>query len=80
MHEFLKFPVRIFPFVLNSYANSYVNCVHEIRTKFIILDKLRKNLYEFTRIREGYVMNGLYLLIQDSGGSAEIDDPTSSAK
>ena len=42
----------------NSYANSHVNFVHEIRTKFIIFDKLGNSSYEFVRIREGYVTNG----------------------
>ena len=51
--------VRIF-FVFNSYANSYVNFVHEIRTKFEIFGKLGKSSYEFARIRERYVTNGLY--------------------
>ena len=53
--------VRIFSFVFtNSYANSQVNFVHEIHTKFVIFDKLGKSSYEFARIREGYVTNGLY--------------------
>ena len=61
--------VRIFSFVFansytnscaNSYANSHVNFVHEIRTKFVIFDKLGKRSYEFVRIREGYVTSGLY--------------------
>ena len=58
---------RIFHFVFansctNSYANSHVNFVHEIRTKFVIFDKLGKSSYEFARIREGYVTNGLYCI------------------
>ena len=40
----------------NSYANSEVKFVHE----FVIFDKLGKISYEFGRIREGYVTNGLY--------------------
>ena len=61
VHEFLKFRVRIFSFVFtNLYANSYMNFVHENRTKFVIFSKLRKRSYEFARIREGYVTNGLY--------------------
>ena len=54
-----KIRVRIFSFV---FANSYVNFVHEIRMKFVIFDKLRKSSYEFARIREGYVTNGLYCI------------------
>ena len=66
--------VRIFSFVsansyanscTNSYSNSQVNFVHEIRTKFVIFDKLGKISYEFTRIREGYVTNGLYCIDLD---------------
>ena len=46
--------VRIFSFVFtNSYANSRVNFVHEIRTKFVIFDKLGKvhtNSREFVKV------------------------------
>ena len=53
----------MFSFVFaNSYTNSHVNFVHEIRTKFVIFDKLGKSSYEFARIREGYVTNGLYCM------------------
>ena len=31
-----------------------------LHTKFVIFDKLGKISYEFARIREGYVTNGLY--------------------
>ena len=49
---------RIFSFVFanshtNSYANSHVNFVHEIRTKFVIFDKLGKvhtNSREFAKV------------------------------
>ena len=37
-----------------------MNFVHEIRTKFVIFDKFGKSSYEFARIREDYVTNGLY--------------------
>ena len=40
--------------------NSHVDFVHEIRTTFVIFDKLGKSSYEFARIGEGYVMNGMY--------------------
>ena len=56
---------------MNSYTNSYVNFAHEIRTKFVILDKLRKSSYEFARIREGYVMNGLYCIAQTEPGGTK---------
>ena len=57
VHEFLKFAYEFVSFV---FANSQVNFVHEIRTKFVIFYKLGKISYEFARIREGYVRNGLY--------------------
>ena len=65
VHEFLKFAYEFFSSVFensctNWYANSQVNFVHEIRTKFVIFDKLGKISYEFARIREGYVTNDLY--------------------
>ena len=58
VHEFLKFAYEFFllfsrirmRFVLYSYA------------KFVIFDKLGKISYEFARIREGYVTNGLYCI------------------
>ena len=50
----------------NSYANSQVNFVHEIRTKFVIFDKLGKISYEFARIRECYVTNGLYCIVRQN--------------
>ena len=40
-----------------------MNFVHEFRTKFVIFDKLGKISYEFARIREGYVTNGLYCIL-----------------
>ena len=64
VHEFLNICVQFFSFVVisctNSYANSYVNLVHEIRTKFVILGRISKNSYEFACMYEGYVINGLY--------------------
>ena len=68
VHEFLKFAYDFFFCFTNSYANSCtnsdansrVNFVQEIRTKFVIFDKLGKSSYEFARIHEGYVTNGLY--------------------
>ena len=30
--------------------------------KFVIFGRSQKNSYEFTRIREGYVMNGMYCI------------------
>ena len=50
VHEFLKFDVHIFSFVLilcmNLYANSHVNFVHEIRTKLIILGRTWKKFIQ----------------------------------
>ena len=65
VHEILKFTYEFFSFVFansctNSYANSQVNFVHQIRTKFVRFDKLGKISYEFARIREGCFTNGLY--------------------
>ena len=65
--------VRIFSFVFaNSYANSCTNCyansqvnfVHEIRTKFIIFDKLGKMSYEFARIMLGMACTVHVILVQ----------------
>ena len=49
MHEFLKFCVQMFSFVLisctnsckNSYVNSYVNFIHEICNKFVIFSRIK---------------------------------------
>ena len=51
-----------------------MNFVHEIRTKVVIFDKLGKSSYEFTRIREGYVMNGLYCINKPSVTKIEAAD------
>ena len=57
VHEFLKFHIRIFSFVLilctNLYANSYVNFVHEIPTKFVIFGrtwKVHMNSCKFVKV------------------------------
>ena len=70
VYEFLKFGHESFLFAnsytnscTNSYANSHANSVHKIRTKFVIFDKLGKSSYEFARIREGYVTNGLHCIL-----------------
>ena len=49
--------LQFFSFVFtNLYASLHVKFVHEIRTKFVIFNKLRKSSYEFARIHEGYVL------------------------
>ena len=68
VHEFLKFVYEsflLFPRILYEFVHEFerefaCDFVHEIRTKFVIFDKLGKSSYEFARIREGYVTNGLY--------------------
>ena len=51
--------IQNFSFVVMN-SCTHANFVHEIRTKFKLFGKLGQGSYEFTRIREGYVMNGLY--------------------
>ena len=67
VHEFRKFAYQCF-LLFHEFVHEFVrefsqvNFVHEIRTKFVIFDKLWKISYEFARIREGYVTNGLYCM------------------
>ena len=57
VHEFRKFAYEFF--LLFSRIRTRI-CMWTLYTKFVIFDKLGKSSYEFARIREGYVTNGLY--------------------
>ena len=77
MHEFLKFRVRIFSFVLisctNSYVNSYVNFVHEFRNFWQNFEKISTNSREFVKIM---LQMGCTVLSIDQIGKTDVKNPS----